>query len=1421
MSGQLESDPDFEFFDSSNVPLEAANSPGIFFAEDLTTDSSQFLDACSPAPSVYKTPNQGQATLIDTTLQHTFSAPSTASPAGSSPDSGSDSSEYKRKSSSESSRSALTLGDAVMADDESMGIWKAEEARVGKDGRGFGAFDGTINPASMNTNFEFNDKTMENDFDFESAASSPSPFGTGPIDMESLEMPTIKYEPHSKRSPMPKAKLNRNHNKANSQHSVTQSMKGLTTAGSREVSPLSAMITSQGSSPSAFFNNSPSPSAGIEFVNGTMLGGHPSNPAWPTRFENFPNHGLPHSQQEANHHNMPRMAPSQGVPPMGPPYRPILTIHPTPLKSRVETQIPIKMTLFPVPAGITKLHLPTHTISKPKLLAKPPPERSPETLELYTTLVCTSAMQNPEYRRRAFERAAAPLRQEEEPQDIKPEDEKEEDKPVNGGNVEICPGCITRERKRAARKKVKKVEEEELWHKHEAKRVIVFNTHEIKDWQAPTAQPLSDTTGDRAEPFVPEGAMQVDAPMRIACYCRHQNEKLGFQVIFTIKDYQDNLIAQEITSSIMITDDHKTHNMAPLTAQTSNSSDGQMFSGAGSFPIDNQFDPSTGPVGDAGPFNLSQSNSDLQALRGNINLQFPASINLNPPSHPSQATSTTITPRNLSRQSSPSASSGPISKKRKASSSGNLPPGLAMTKLETGPVSPGQAGSSSMNAATSTLPSPFTPNIASFSPPDQSFGQPPANMPYIAHPFTTGPPTPNSNDHVFFSNNNRSQSMENVAMAQPMYSAPVSAHPSRAPSPNGMRNGVPAYQHQQQQAQIAQAVANGLYGMPLSLNPHRPPTIHKLIPNEGPKSGGIEVTCLGSGFCQGLEVMFGDSKATTTTYWGETSLVCLLPPSAFAGTVPVTFKHQHQQQMQPYPAPLVPKQQASFKYVDDDEQQIIRTALAVLGHKMTGKMEDVRDLARRIVGDGSSSWGAPAHPSSGGSGSQQGSGFNAASFGVDVEATLLRCLDLIDLDDSPNMPRLNLRRASGQTMLHLGCSLGLTRFVAGLLARGANPEPRDKGGFTPMHFAALHNHPQIVRRLMLSGADPKARSLQGYTSADMATSAEVIRMTRRVEHHSRTRSGTSLRSRTNSATSLRSLWEPSSVPASVDHDSSDDSDAGENEYEDEDADAANDGGFYMRLRRPSTQKAKAEEKDPVLELPAIGPAAGLASPTAAMAAFRDQFTAHIQHLHQTMHLNLPNLPQMPNLPDYQAYLNPLHPAPMVRRISNLVGNNRQEGSKEQDYKWWDLFSGMVPAAPPAYEDIFPQDGEATKRESATRAAADAVADNKCAEIFDQTESQAESSTSAAKKSVVLDTVRIGNQHTITREQQDLLRLAHAEKVKRLSRDRNLFFIWIPLLVVIILAMLFNRAPQIWTRAATFYQSVRTWNTNQDRIVEVQ
>ena len=78
-----------------------------------------------------------------------------------------------------------------------------------------------------------------------------------------------------------------------------------------------------------------------------------------------------------------------------------LLIDPINPKSRVETQINIKLTLGPIPAGVSKLHLPTHTISKAKLLAKAV-TNSPDTLELSTMLFCSSAMEKDDIRDRAF-----------------------------------------------------------------------------------------------------------------------------------------------------------------------------------------------------------------------------------------------------------------------------------------------------------------------------------------------------------------------------------------------------------------------------------------------------------------------------------------------------------------------------------------------------------------------------------------------------------------------------------------------------------------------------------------------------------------------------------------------------------------------------------------------------------------------------------------------------------------------------------------------------------------------------------------------------------------------------------------------------------------------------------------------------------
>lgn len=203
----------------------------------------------------------------------------------------------------------------------------------------------------------------------------------------------------------------------------------------------------------------------------------------------------------------------------------LLTVEPTPDKSRVETQIPIRLTLYGAPKNFTKLHLPSYTISKPKFQCKPTHELAEDTLELKTMLVCASAMQKEGVEEIAFQRAEIeepPGNKEE--QDVSHLPENDHSRPLNGGPVYICAGCVVRERKRAARKKLKKVDEEEEWAKEEHKRAIVFNCAELRDWQLPNAKEVP--VKDANEPY---DAMTIHVPMRIACYCRHQSEKVGFQ----------------------------------------------------------------------------------------------------------------------------------------------------------------------------------------------------------------------------------------------------------------------------------------------------------------------------------------------------------------------------------------------------------------------------------------------------------------------------------------------------------------------------------------------------------------------------------------------------------------------------------------------------------------------------------------------------------------------------------------------------------------------------------------------------------------------------------------------------------------------------------------------------------------------------
>jgi hypothetical protein len=236
---------------------------------------------------------------------------------------------------------------------------------------------------------------------------------------------------------------------------------------------------------------------------------------------------------------------------------------------------------------------------------------------------------------------------------------------------------------------------------------------------------------------------------------------------------------------------------------------------------------------------------------------------------------------------------------------------------------------------------------------------------------------------------------------------------------------------------------------------------------------------------------------------------------------------------------------------------------------------------------------------------------------------------------------------------------------------------------------------------------------------------------------------------------------------------------------------------------------------------------GLASPTGAVAlALKEQFQQQLHQIQQAMALHLQNLPHLPHLPqmpqmpqmpafpgmpmlpDYQAYL---QQAPFVRRMQQLMpGMNGDrpdtDGTSDQkmDAPWWDLSSYMNTGAtpPPAYEDIFPQKDLDRKQASAAQAAAEAEADMKCATLYDEPATTSKDNITATPteevrtKTIVPDVLQIGRKHEITREQQEQFLQAREQKLKKIGSDRKLFFVWIPLLLLVLSSVLYNYIPSV-------------------------
>lgn len=397
------------------------------------------------------------------------------------------------------------------------------------------------------------------------------------------------------------------------------------------------------------------------------------------------------------------------------------------------------------------------------------------------------------------------------------------------------------------------------------------------------------------------------------------------RVIFTIKDHTQRVIAQAVSHTIMITDDHKQPTQAPGPSGSLYPPVPENLQQMPSYPMQYQMQPT---FQQNMPFRTSFSTSDLSKFNAPQS-QYPNIPNLSQQpgmpayerqsaysNHRSNGSTASATPRNLSRPASPTDPSGHSTKKRRSGGITKVPSGLTMTRLDTQ-----NAATTGSGGATTPLSTGPPNNAYSFaSPVAPTFGygyEAAAPSSAMSSGFQSGPSTPGP-----MSSYGSPGAMEAADQYQ-YFSAPTSQHASRAPSPNpqlrlsqGPPNFGPA-------GGIPQAAAGALNNLPAGLNIQRPPQIQKVLPEQGSRAGGAEVTLLGSGFTQSLEVMFGDTLSPKVTWWAETTIVAVTPPAARPGPVEVCFRHQHRtaptvnQQIQG----LLPTRRVFYNYQASEQDQ--------------------------------------------------------------------------------------------------------------------------------------------------------------------------------------------------------------------------------------------------------------------------------------------------------------------------------------------------------------------------------------------------------------------------------------------------------------------------------------------------------------------
>lgn len=673
-----------------------------------------------------------------------------------------------------------------------------------------------------------------------------------------------------------------------------------------------------------------------------------------------------------------------------------------PRRSRVETQIKCRLVVYPSPSEHL-VHLPSDMIARPRLQLAQPFQPHPDTLSLDIDVV-------------AF-------------QDQLQEDGVPMGDPIAQFPLYMCDRCLSRERKRAFRKKTVDANEEYHWSEKRPRRLVLFNCKELLELSSPRNCELG------GQQHQVEGR-ELLLHLRLTCYCRHHNSRDGFRLVFTLRNHANQVVGRTITEPILITDDHKeSRTGAGTTTATPSTATANV---SASFPSSSNLHS----VSSSGaPSPLPNANGARQTITNSAGWPQAASDAFASTTNHNQTNNDNNNNNNNNNNNDFHGSMGAMS------------PSFSDMNSEHRNVSKRRRNSNWMGSTRDSI----SANLGLFSPPsdrDQQLEGGGIGGSHDNH---------NGGLNAYMSHLRGAGSGSKTPTAAAAGAGTITASgvntalggsTSSGSGGSGVSGGTSTYKDSPM----------------LSPRSATLPLIQRIIPAQGTVRGGIEITLLGTNFYSGLVAKFGAKNAISTHCWSDSTIVAHLPPAAVPGPVIVTFEG-----ITPPASPQI------FTYVDDTDSQLIELALLVVGLKMNGRIEDAREIAMRIINPMNNASGGAMLPN----GSNSGDSGMMELDTLSKEEKILRCIDLI-LSIEHNIPNWQLRNSEGQTMIHLAAKLGYESVVSVLMSQGARIDLQDVSGMTALHFAAMGGHCGIVEKLVSAHANPFIRTANHCTVMDVA-----------------------------------------------------------------------------------------------------------------------------------------------------------------------------------------------------------------------------------------------------------------------------------------------------------------------------------------------